>query len=112
MTAKEFMEKHKEDAKGNCPCIIDAQGNVYECPRGHLNALLELKNEKDLLAEIPDNISPLFYMILETGAVVVDYENQVYNEELTQEQRYTLLDLSEEGFIRIYLKDIHHNISL
>lgn len=112
MRKEEFIEKHKNDPKGYCPCIIDVQGKVYECPKGHLEALMELGREKDLLLEIPDDISPLFYMIFQTGAVVVDYENQVYSEELTQEQRYSLIDLSENGLIQIDLKNIHKNISL
>lgn len=112
MTKQEFIEKHKEDTKGYCPCVVDYEGNVYECPKGHLEALMELGREKNLLLEIPDNISPLFYMIFQTKAVAVDYENQVYSDELTQEQRYTLIELSEVGLIRINLKNIHENIHL
>ena len=73
---------------------------------------MELEKKQNLLEEIPDNISPLFYMIFQTGAVVVDYENQVYSDDLTQEQRYTLIELSEAGLIRINLKNIHKNITL
>ena len=51
-------------------------------------------------------------MIFQTRAVAVDYENQVYSDELTQEQRYTLIELSEVGLIRINLKNIHENIHL
>lgn len=112
MTKQEFIEKHKMDEKGYCPCIVDRKGDVYECPKGHLNALMELGEEQQLLTELPDNISPLFYMILQTNAVAVDYENQVYSGELTQEQRYTLIELSENGLILINLMNIHKNINL
>lgn len=111
MNKQEFIEKHKNDPRGYCPCIIDTKGEVYECPKGHLEALMELGKEKDLLLQIPDEISPLFYMIFQTRAIAVDYENQVYGEELTQEQRYTLIDLSEAGLIQIDLKKIHKNIN-
>ena len=110
MKKQEFIEKHMNDPRGYCPCIIDAKGEVYECPKGHFDELMELGKEKNLLLEIPDEISPLFYMIFQTGAIAVDYENQVYGEELTQEQRYTLIDLSEVGLIQIDLKKIHKNI--
>ena len=53
MTKQEFIEKHKEDTKGYCPCVVDYEGNVYECPKGHLEALMELGREKNLLLEIP-----------------------------------------------------------
>ncbi len=112
MTLKEFVEKHKNDEKGYCPCIIDWQGEVYECPQGHLNALLDLVGKREFLAEIEQNVSPLFYMILKTRAVVVDYENQVYSEELSMKQRYALIDLGENGLISVNLKNIHKNINL
>ena len=112
MTKQEFIEKHKNDPKGYCPCVIDPQGEVFECPKGHLEALMDLGRARNLLVELPDDISPLFYMIFQTNAVVVDYENQVYSDDLTQEQRYTLIDLSEKGLIQINLKNIHKNINL
>lgn len=112
MTKQEFMEKHKNDPKGYCPCIVDVKGDIYECLKGHLESLMELEKEQYQLTEIPNDISPLFYMIFKTGAVVVDYENQVYSDELTQEQRYTLIELSEKGLIQINLKNIHKSMNL
>ena len=46
MTKQEFIEKHKEDTKGYCPCVVDYEGNLYECPKGHLEALMELGRKK------------------------------------------------------------------
>lgn len=112
MKKQEFIEKHKSDPRGYCPCVVDQQGDVYECPKGHLDALMELGRKENLLVELPEDISPLFYMIFQTRAVVVDYENQVYSDDLTQEQRYALIDLSESGLIHINLKNIHQNINL
>lgn len=111
MKKQEFIEKHRSDERGYCPCVVDTQGDVYECPKGHLEALMELGKENVLLNEIPDDISPLFYMIFQTEAVAVDYENQVYCGELTQEQRYALIDLSENGLIHINLKQIHKKVN-
>lgn len=112
MKEQEFVEKHKNDPKGYCPCVIDAKGEVYECPKGHLQALLELGEKEKLLSEIPNDVSPLFYMIYDTQAVAVDFENQVYSGELTQEQQHTLKILSENDLIQMNLMNIHKNIKL
>ena len=112
MKRKEFIEIHRKDPKGYCPCVVDVRGDVYECPQGHLDALLNLEGNQETLADIPKDMAPLFYMLAKTKAVAVDYENQIYSEELTQEQRYTLIALSEEGLISINLTDIHGNINL
>lgn len=112
MTLKEFLEKHKEDPRGYCPCVVDVQGDVYECPRGHLDALLNLNGKNMGLEDIPRDVSPLFYMLAETGAVVVDFENQVYHGELTGEQLDTLEALGEAGMITPELKGIHGSIRL
>ena len=42
MTLKEFVEEHGDDPQGFCPCVIDVQGNLYDCAKGHLEALLKL----------------------------------------------------------------------
>lgn len=112
MKLKEFIEKHKDDPKGYCPCVVDVQGDVYECPQSHLDALLKLDKDQETLSDIPDGMAPLFYMIAKTKAVAVDYENQVYNEELSQEQRCTLIALSEHEMISLDLKNIHGNVTL
>lgn len=112
MKLKEFIEKHQEAPKGYCPCVVDAQGNVYECPQGHLDALLKLEGSQETLADIPDDAAPLFYMIVKKRAVVVDYENQVYSDELTPEQKVTLQELSKNELISVDLKNIHGKFNL
>ncbi len=112
MTKQEFIEKHKADPKGYCPCVVDVDGQIYECPKGHLDALMELGKAQNLLEEIPDDISPLFYIISQTKAVAVDYENQIYSGELTQEERYTLIELGENEMIMINLINIQNHIKL
>lgn len=108
----EFIAKYKAEPKGYCPCVIDAKGVIYECPKGHLEALLELKEAKSKLEEIPNNMSPLFYMTAQTKAVVVDYENQLYSGELATEQQNTLKELKENELIQMNLIDIHKSMSL
>ena len=112
MKAEEFVKLHADDTKGYCVCIIDKKGNIFECPKGHLEALFDLDGVHDTLSSIPDNVSPLFYMIEKTGVVVVDYENQVYDHDLTQEQRYALITLGDHHMILTNPKNIHANIYL
>lgn len=109
---KEFIEKYKAEPKGYCPCIIDVEGVIYECPKGHLEALLELKEAESRLEEIPNDMSPLFYMTAQTKAVVVDYENQLYSGKLAPEQQDTLKELEENELIQMNLIDIGKRMRL
>ena len=111
MTLKEFEEKHRDDTKGFCACVVDLQGNLFDCSKGHLEALLELNGDKKL-EDIPTDVSPLFYMLKETGAIVVDYESQVCSGAISQKQQSTLSSLSRVGMISMNLKDIHGKIKL
>lgn len=111
MTLKEFEEKHREEPQGFCPCVVDVQGNLYECSKGHLEALLKLDGDKKL-EDIPKDVSPLFYMLNETRAIVVDYESQVCSGAISQKQQSALTSLSEMGMISMNLKDIHGKIEL
>ena len=111
MTLKEFEEKHRDDTKGFCACVVDLQGNLFDCSKGHLEALLELNGDKKL-EDIPTDVSPLFYMLKETGAIVVDYESQVCSGALSNKQHYVLSSLSEMGKISMDLKDVHGKFQL
>lgn len=112
MTIQEFIELHKDEPKGYCPCVIAADGSLYECPEGHLNALFDLDEGRDMLAKIPDNMSPLFYMIQKTHAVAVDYEAQVFSGELTDEEQASLEMLYTKDFISRNPQNIHGHIYL
>lgn len=112
MTIQEFMRLHENEPKGYCPCVITTDGAVYECPDGHLNALFDLDEGREMLAEIPDNIAPLFYMIQKTGAVAVDYEAQVFSGELTNAEKTSLQTLYEHDYITKNPQNIHGHIYL
>lgn len=111
MTLTEFEEKHRDDPQGFCACVVDVQGNLFECSKGHLEALLELSGDRKL-EDIPTDVSPLFYMLTETGAIIVDYESQVCSGAISQKQQSVLSSLSEMGMITMNLKDIHGKIKL
>lgn len=112
MILQEFIKKYKTKPQGFCPCIIDAKGEVFECPDGHLNALLKLQDDIKTLADIPKEAAPLFYMIVKTSAVIVDYETQVYSWKLTSEQEETLQKLEQQELISLSLKNIHGKTNL
>lgn len=99
MNIHDFLKLYQDKPKGYCPCVIDSQGAVYECPEGHLNALFDLDEGRSMFEKIPDNVAPLFFMLKKTGAVAVDYEAQVYSGVLTAPQQQTLDVLSSQGFI-------------
>ncbi|MBO5372787.1 MAG: hypothetical protein J6A75_08710 [Lachnospiraceae bacterium] len=106
MTAKEFVAAYKPKYSEYCPCVIEWNGEVHECLGSHLDELVRLSGNEKILNEIPQNISPLFYLTGKLHCVVVDYENQLYSEDLSQEQRYALLDLAEAKLILLNHMDV------
>lgn len=109
MNAREFIKSYQPKFEEYCPCVIDWKGEVYECTSSHLDTLIELNGDEDILNKIPENTSPLFYLTEKLRCVLVDYENQVYCEDFSQEQRYALLDLAEAKLIMVNPMDIHKN---
>lgn len=107
MNAKEFIESYKTKYTKYCPCIITQDGDVMECASGHTEALIELHSREHTWEMIPKGVMPMQYLIVKTGAVVVDYENQVYSESLSDEQKAVLTTLADEGMIEMHLGDIH-----
>ena len=107
MKAQEFIETYRTQFTQYCPCIITAEGEVLECASGHTEALQELFGKLYPGEMIPKEAMPMQYLIVRTGTVVVDYENQVYSEKLTGEQKEALSVLADAGMIEIHLGDIH-----
>ncbi len=106
MTAKEFVANYKPRFSEYCPCIIAWNGEVHMCEGSHLDKMVCLSGDDNILNEIPQNVSPLFYLTEKLHCVVVDYENQLYSEDFSQEQRYALLDLAEAKLILLNPMDI------
>lgn len=86
-----------------CPLIIWPDGNVFESSAGHLQMLVALSGDDEILKSIPKNVSPLLYLTAKFKCVVVDYENQIYVGELTDRQQNALDRLSEVGLIMPHL---------
>lgn len=107
MRAQEFTKTYQTQFTQYCPCIITIEGEVTECADGHTEALQELFEKLYPGEDVPKDVMPMQYLIVRTGAVVVDYENQVYSEQLTDEQKEALRILADAGMIEIHLGDIH-----
>lgn len=107
MKVQEFVKTYETQFTDYCSCIITKDGEVRECVSGHTETLQELFKEEYPGEEMPKNVMPMQYLIVKTGAVAVDYENQVYNEVLTDEQKEALNVLADEGMIDLHLGDIH-----
>lgn len=112
MKLQDFIKLYEKKPSGYCPCIIDMQGDLFECPNGHLNALFALDKEHRTLSEVPADMSPLFYMIQKTGAIAVDYEGQLYDDHMTPSQQLALDELVRHGLILAKLQNIHKMIRL
>ena len=112
MTSKEFVATFHSELSEYCPCVIDWEGQVHECKDCHLDTLIQISGDDEYLNEVPENISPLFYLTAKLKCVLVDYENQIYSEDLSQEQRYALLDLSEAKLILLNPTDIKGKVTI
>ncbi|MCR5303638.1 MAG: hypothetical protein K6E33_03675 [Lachnospiraceae bacterium] len=110
MDIDEFISTYKPGLSEYCPGIIDTEGCMHECPDGHLEKLKEMTG--DVISEIPGDASPLFYYIVKTGYVIVDYDNQVRSGKLSEDQIRSLYRLSEAGLININLSDLKGRYSL
>lgn len=100
MRAGEFIEYYKPEMSEYCPIVIDYNGDIYECPEGHLHKLVELSGDAAIMNEIPKDESPLMYLTGRLRCVIVDYENQIYMEELSDDQSQALEILSAAGLIK------------
>ncbi|MGN0483556.1 MAG: hypothetical protein ACI4HI_08395 [Lachnospiraceae bacterium] len=107
MSVTDFIEKEKDREIGYCACLVQEDGSIVEIEKGHLGALVELYGDETILSKLPQDVAPMFWLIEKTNVVVVDYENQIYSEDMTQEQRKALIALSDAKRIRVHLFDIH-----
>lgn len=106
MKIKEFIASFQPKFSEYCPCIITWNGEIHVCETNHLDEMIHLSGDKNILSEIPQNVSPLFYLTEKLCCVVVDYENQLYSAELSQEQKEALLRLAEAKLIILNPVDI------
>ena len=100
MKSEQFIQFFNPRMSEYCPVVITADGNIFESTAGHIQTLIALSGDDGILATIPKDVSPLMYLAGELHCVVVDYENQLYMDELTTPQELALISLSEAGLIK------------
>ena len=106
MEADQFISSYQPRMTQYCPVIIDRNGGIHECTNGHLNTMIEMNGDPELLSKLPKNAAPLFWLCDHLHAIVVDYENQVHSGELTREQRIAMDKLAAAGLIQQHLMNI------
>lgn len=107
MRVEQFIEFYRPDLSEYCPVIIWPDGNIFESSAGHLQMLRSLSSEAQLNS-IPSDVSPMMYLAGLHRAVIVDYENQVYLEELTSEQEHALAELANAQLIKEHRIKMSH----
>ncbi|MCR5596497.1 MAG: hypothetical protein K6G12_11660 [Lachnospiraceae bacterium] len=99
MLADRFIKYYLPKMSEYCPVVICGDGNIFDSSLGHLQTLVSLSNDHDILSKIPKDVSPMLYLAYDLKCVIVDYENQIYIDELTDGQDRALNKLVEAGLI-------------
>lgn len=100
MKHEQFIKYYSPEMSEYCPVIIREDGNIFDSSLGHLQTLVHLNGDPDILSAIPKDVSPLLYLADSERCVIVDYENQIYVDELTPEQSEALDALVSAGLIK------------
>lgn len=108
MLADQFIRYYSPQMSEYCPVVIRSDGNIFDSGLGHLQTLVSLSNDHDILSVIPKDVSPLLYLAYELKCVIVDYENQIYIDELTPAQQEALESLEKAGLIRAHQVRMTH----
>ena len=77
MLADKFIKYYSPGLTEYCPVVIRADGNIFDSSIGHLQTLVSLSSDHDVLERVPRDVSPLLYLAYELKCVIVDYENQI-----------------------------------
>ncbi|MDD3369893.1 MAG: hypothetical protein PHP50_13610 [Lachnospiraceae bacterium] len=107
MTTQEFIHYNQTKYQVFCSCILSPDGTITECKEGHLKTLMAVSGIKNLWNILPGNASPLFWIIIQSGCVAVDFENQLYNRALTGPQKDVLEAFWEAKIIMLHPIDLH-----
>lgn len=100
MTIEEFLKEDLFGMTEYCPLTIDKDGQIYNSEKGHLQTLVDICGNENVMEELPKDKSLLFCLLALTGSVLVDYENQVYAVKLTKQQERVLDILQENNYIK------------
>ena len=76
---EELLEKMKVEDENFSDGLILPDGVYIRIPKGHLHGMMALLpwTEDEIWKMIPENDSPLFWLIEKTGCVLTDYNNSI-----------------------------------
>lgn len=76
---EELLEKMKVEDENFSDGLILPDGDYIRIPKGHLHGMMALLpwTEDEIWKMIPENDSPLFWLIEKTGCVLTDYNNSI-----------------------------------
>ena len=94
-----FIKNYAPGLTEYCCVVVDEAGLVHECSTTHLKTIIEMSGDDDILSEIPEGKSPLFFITDRLKCVIVDCENQLYSRSLNEKQQITLSKLKTAGLI-------------
>lgn len=96
-----------------CPVVIRPDGNIFDSTLGHIQTLVSLSPDPDVLNSVPKDVSPLLYLAQMQRCVIVDFENQIYIDELTPKQEEALDALLAAGLIKDHrIRMSHESVKL
>lgn len=97
---EQLLPKMKADPVKYSDGIIKPDGDYILLEQGHLHTLMNLLPgpEGEIWDQIPQNDSPLFWMIEQTGCVITDYNSSV-GMTMTPEQEKSFRFLVQNGII-------------
>ncbi|MCR5654307.1 MAG: hypothetical protein K6G07_01525 [Lachnospiraceae bacterium] len=107
MTAQEYKELKLNEKTTVCSAVLYPDGDIKECVKSHLKTMIHTLGN-DIWDEIPKDEAPLFWLTAYMGVVLIDYENQLYSEELTPEQERALRILYDADVIMEKPANIHY----
>ena len=106
MTIADYIAIKKEQNTTMCAAVLYPDGEVEECVTSHLKTLMDRLGE-DAWDQIPKDESPQFWLTGLKGAVLIDNENQVYSEALSDEQEIGLKEMYACGILTEHSCVIH-----
>lgn len=107
MKVSDYIKHKKQQNTTLCAAILYPEGEIEECVNSHLKTMITYLGDT-IWEQIPKDESPLFWITAYTGVVMLDYENQLYSEQLTEVQRDVLRQLYDAGVLMEHPCVIHY----
>jgi hypothetical protein len=106
MNVKDYIKQH--DDVGYCEAIIYPNGNIEDAIPGHTYKLMSITNKsrKEIDEMIPNNASPLDWLLGYTKCIALWYDFLKYDS-ITKEQLNTIQELVNHNILNDVIIGIH-----